>query len=224
MNKLQLSPLQWLVHIGAWLPLASLAWGYASDNLTINPIQAATQRSGVFALTFLVLSLACTPLNTLFGWREPLKVRRALGLYGFGYASLHLTLFVGVDYGFDWGLLVREALNKRYILVGIAAFSLLSLLAATSFRWWMVRLGKNWKRLHRLVYLAVPLVVVHFFWVVKGDVLQLSGSIGQPLLYGGIVAVLLALRLPGVRRRVSGLRLSRYLRLPARTARPSENS
>ena len=128
--------LPWLriaVHLGAWLPLVVLVAQAALDQLGAEPIRAAILRTGKTALVLLVLSLACTPLNTLFGFKPALKVRRALGLYAFLYAALHLTLFVGVDYGFNGRLLVDAMLTKRYTLVGLAAGTILLLLAVTSF-------------------------------------------------------------------------------------------
>jgi sulfoxide reductase heme-binding subunit YedZ len=132
-------------------------------------------------------------LNTVFGFRQALKVRRALGLYAFFYASLHLLIFVGVDYGFD-PVLLREAIfEKRFALIGFASFLILLPLAITSTRGWMKRLGKNWTRLHRLVYLAALLVIVHYTWLVKSD-------IRVPILYGVGIVILLVLRLPAIRR------------------------
>ncbi|MBN1148308.1 MAG: sulfoxide reductase heme-binding subunit YedZ [Anaerolineales bacterium] len=209
------SPLQIMVHAVAWLLLAWLAGDYFGGNLGVNPIQAATQRAGRYAIVFLILSLACTPLNTLFGLRQALSARRALGLYAFAFAALHLLIFAWLDFAFDWSLLKLEVAEKRYILVGLAAFTILALLAATSFKWWMKRLGKNWKRLHRLVYLAGLLVVLHYAWAKKGDLLRLQGDIWWPLLAGIIVSTLLVLRLPAVRRAASQqrARLSRCLSL-----------
>jgi methionine sulfoxide reductase heme-binding subunit len=185
-----------LTHAGALLPLALLLWDAAQRNLTANPIQAITQRTGYPALVLLVLSLACTPANTLFGARRLLALRRPLGLYGFLYASLHLAVFVALDYGLDAALIWQTVAEKRYVIAGFAAFLLLVPLALTSTRGWMRRLGRTWRRLHRLVYLAVPLGVVHYLWLVKSD-------IRAPLLFGAAVAVLLALRLPPVRRRAT---------------------
>jgi sulfoxide reductase heme-binding subunit YedZ len=200
------TPLQIIVHIGAWLPLIWLLWDYYTGNLTINPIQAATQRTGKYALILLVLSLAATPANTLFGFRQALKVRRALGLYAFMYAAVHLTIFAGLDYGLDWGLLQGAILEKRFVLVGLGAFLILLSLAVTSFKSSMKRMGKNWKHLHKLVYLAGGLVIVHYAWSIKGDVLRLQGDIWQPILFGLIVLFLLVMRIPIVRRWFGGLR------------------
>src|SRR4030065_759218 len=105
LKSLKITPLQILVHIGAWIPLALLVVLYLNDGLGANPIQAATQRMGKAALILAVLSPACTPLNSVFNFKQVLKVRRPLGLYAFMYAAIHFTLFVGVDYGFDFELL-----------------------------------------------------------------------------------------------------------------------
>ena len=191
-----------LTHAGAWIPLAVLIWDGVHDRLTVNPIQEISFRTGKIALTLLVLSLACTPANTLFGLRQVLPLRRPLGLYAFMYACLHLFNFVVVDYGLDADLIKQAIVEKRYVLVGFAAFLLLTPLALTSTKGWMRRLGKRWKVLHRLVYLAAPLVIVHFVWLVKAD-------IREPLLYGALVALLLLLRLPPIRRALTTLRYRR---------------
>src|SRR5829696_7069246 len=125
----KLSPLQWLTHLGALAPLAVLLWLYFTDGLTFNPIQDITFRTGKAALVLLVLSLACTPLNTLFGWRAALKLRRPLGLYAFMYVCLHFLTFIGLDYGFDLELILDTLTEKRFALVGFAAFLILLPLA-----------------------------------------------------------------------------------------------
>ncbi|MBN2549798.1 MAG: ferric reductase-like transmembrane domain-containing protein [Anaerolineales bacterium] len=190
-------------HVIPWALLIWLGLDYLTGNLTVNPIQAATQRSGKYAVILLLASLACTPLNTLFGWRGVNGARRALGLYAFLFALLHFTLFAGVDFGFDLNLLKRELVERRYIWVGLPALLILTALAATSFKSSMKRMGKNWKRLHRLVYLAGVLVVVHVGWAKKGDFLRLQGDIGLPLLFGSLLLLLLFLRLPVVRKAIS---------------------
>ena len=183
-----------LVHLAALTPLALLIWDALHDNLTVNPIQAATQRTGKAALVLLVLSLACTPLNTVFGFKPALTVRRALGLYAFLYASLHFAIFVGLDYGFNLEYLWEAIFEKPFALVGFATGLILLALAITSFRYWQKRLGQRWKRLHQLVYLAGLLAVLHYTWAVKADV-------RQPLAWGALVVLLLLLRLPALRRK-----------------------
>ena len=190
--------LPWLkiiVHVGGWMPLVLLVVDAVLGQLGAEPIRAAILRTGKAALVQLVLSLACTPLNTLFGFKAALKVRRSLGLYAFMYAAIHFTLFVGVDYGFNWALLKDALLSKRYTLVGMGAGTILLLLAATSFKYWKKRLGKGWKRLHRLVYLAALLAGVHFVWLVKQGV-------AEPYYWLAGIIVLLVVRLPVVKRLV----------------------
>jgi sulfoxide reductase heme-binding subunit YedZ len=188
-----------LVHVGALLPLALLLIDAARENLTVNPIQAAILRTGKPALVLLVLSLACTPLASVFGFKLALKYRRALGLYAFLYASIHFTIFIWLDYGLDLALLQEEIIDKRYVLAGFASGLTMVPLAITSFKWWQKHLGKNWKRLHRLVYLAGILAVVHYIWLVKSD-------IRQPLLFGAILGLLLLLRVPAIKHSVTTLR------------------
>lgn len=188
-----------LIHLAAWMPFVVLVKDAFTGGLTVNPIQEATFRTGKTALVFLVLSLAATPLNTLAGWRQVLTLRRWLGLYAFFYAFVHFLIFIGLDYGFALDLLKEAIFEKPYALVGFAALITLTPLALTSTRGWMRRLGKGWKRLHRLIYLAGLLVVVHYVWLVKSD-------IRVPLLYGAIIVVLLSLRLPPVRRAASRIR------------------
>jgi sulfoxide reductase heme-binding subunit YedZ len=196
--------MQIAVHIGAWIPLAWLAVQYFNDALGVNPIQAATQRMGKTALVLLVLSLACTPLNALFNFKPALKVRRPLGLYAFLYAAIHFALFIGVDYGFNLAFLWADIRSKAYVWVGFSAGLILLALAVTSFDWWKKQLKKNWKRLHRLVYLASLLVILHYAWAKKGNIFQLQGDILQPLLFGLLVIVLLLLRIPKVKASVRG--------------------
>ena len=206
MKKLKFTPFQIIVHLLAWVPLAWLLFDYFTDNLTFNWIQAATQRTGRYALILLILSLACTPLNTIFGFRKAIKVRRALGLYAFMYAVLHFAIFAAIDYGFDWQLLKIELLERRYIYIGATVFTILFALAVTSFKWWMKKLGKKWMYLHKLVYLAGTLVVLHYAWAKKGDIFRLQGDILAPLAAGIIIALLLFLRIPPVRKATSKIR------------------
>jgi len=202
MKKIEKYWLPSLTHVAALTPLAVMAWQYAQGQLSADPIREITLRTGKAALVLLVLSLACTPVHILFRFRPALRLRRPLGLYAFLYAALHGLAFVGLDYGFDLNLILEEVAQKRFVQAGIAALLLLVPLAITSTRGWMRRLGKNWKRLHRLVYVAALVTVVHFIWLAKGD-------IREPLAYGAVVVVLLVLRLPFVRRAIHGEKNSR---------------
>lgn len=212
MKKNRFTPLQILVHFGGWLPLGLLVFDFLTDNLTANPIQAIEQRTGLNAITFLLLSLACTPVASVFGWKELTQRRKALGNYGFLYAALHVTTFFILDYGLSLAAVWRDVGTKSFIIIGALSFLLLLPLAVTSFNYWMKRLGKNWKRLHRLAYIISPLVVVHFFMAKKGDLLNLSGNIIQPLAYGAVALILLLLRLAPVKKPLIALRQKFFAR------------
>ena len=200
----------WLaVNAAAAIPLLQMVVGYATDTLGVDPVATLTTRTGTAAIMTLVLSLACTPANMLFGWRKALTVRKSLGLWAFTYAALHMLVFIGLDYGLDWRFIWQDALlEKQYIFVGLTALLILLPLALTSTKGWMRRLGRNWKRLHQLVYLAGILAVLHYFILVKIDK-------REPLIYAGVLALLLALRLPPVRRQVSRVR-QRFSRKPGK--------
>lgn len=200
MNRnLRYQVLRILIHLIGVLPGLSLVWLYTNGDLGINPVQEATQRSGNYAIALLTASLACTPVHIIFGLSDILRVRRTLGLYAFGYALVHLLLFVGVDYGFNLQFLKSVFVEKRYIFAGMAALTLLIPLAITSSKWFQRRMGKNWKRLHRLVYVAGILVVIHYAWVVKGNVSALQGDILMPLFYIVLMSFLLLVRVKPVR-------------------------
>ncbi len=217
------TPLQVIMHVYAWSVLALIALDFLTGNISANPIQELEQRTGRHALTLLILSLACTPLNNLFGWRELIKRRRALGLYAFMYATIHIVIFVNLDYGFAWSLIIQTIVEKPYILVGLLGFLMLIPLAMTSFDEWKKRLGKNWKRLHKTIYFIIPLLLLHYAWGKKGDFFALQGEIIRPLIYSVIAAILLIMRIPPVRRFLASLP-SRILFLLRRRGSPTETS
>jgi sulfoxide reductase heme-binding subunit YedZ len=148
------------------------------------------------------------------------KRSRTLGLYAFMVAVIHILIFLDLDNGIAWSFFVQTILEKPYILLGMATFFLLIPLAATSFDIWKARLGKNWKRLHQLVYIIAPIAVLHYALSKKGDLFRLQGDIVRPLIYGLIVMLLLVLRLPFVRRAFTSLRS----RLTRHTSRFKPNS
>ncbi|MDP2729743.1 MAG: protein-methionine-sulfoxide reductase heme-binding subunit MsrQ [Dehalococcoidales bacterium] len=199
MRTLKRQWLRLLTHIAALLPLLVLVWDFSQGQLTANPIQEIQLRTGRYALTLLILSLACTPLNIVFGIRQILQLRPLLGLYAFVYACLHLLNFFGLDYGFNFPLVWEDFAEKRFIVAGLAAFLSLLPLAVTSTAGWVRRLGKNWGRLHWLAYSAGALAIVHFLWQVKAD-------FTRPLIYGIVLALLLIIRLPNVRRAIGEFR------------------
>ncbi len=197
--------LQIATHVGAFIPLALIGWDFWQGNSTllVNPIQEVTFRTGKAALILLLLSLACTPLNIAFGFKQVIPLRKPLGLYAFMYGALHFTIFI-VDNGLvenslDLMSIYEATFEKRFALVGFATFIILSALAITSNQWSMRQLRKNWKRLHRLVYLAGILVIIHFVWLVKSD-------ISEPLLYGALLILLLGIRIHPIRRYIIATR------------------
>jgi sulfoxide reductase heme-binding subunit YedZ len=196
----RLTVVRGIMHVGAWLPLIVLGVDAINKNLTVNPIQAATQRTGDTAIILLGLSLLCSPLSTYLQWKDAVKLRRPLGLYAFLYAAVHFVLFVGVDFGFQFDLILREFVEKRYLWAGLPAFIILLALAATSFQRAMKRLGKSWKKLHQLIYPGVLLVVLHLAFVVKGDFFSLSGDVWKPLVAAIVIGVLLIARVPPLKR------------------------
>ncbi|MEX1019065.1 MAG: protein-methionine-sulfoxide reductase heme-binding subunit MsrQ [Litorilinea sp.] len=165
-------------------------------NLSINPIDDITARTGQAAIVILLLTLAVTPVQIVTGYNPVAKIRKSLGLWAFAYALVHLWVFVGLDYGYSWRFIVQDGLvQKPYIIVGLLALLILLPLAITSTRGWMKRMGKQWKRLHQLIYAAGVLAVLHYIWVGKV-------FFGKPVYFAVLLAVLLAVRVPPVRRAV----------------------
>lgn len=182
-----------VTHLAALTPLAMLLLAWAGGRLGANPIREITLRTGRSALTLLILSLACTPARILTGLGAIQRLRKPLGLYAFLYVCLHLLTYVGLDFGFNFGFLWPEITQQPFIQAGLLAFLLLLPLAITSTRWWRKRLGRDWKRLHRLAYLAAILAVLHFYWLVKGDW-------RRPLAAALVLALLLLARLLPLRK------------------------
>ena len=208
--KFQLTqPLAWAVAVASLAPLAVMIFLWLRNDLTANPIQAATLRTGHTALVLLVISLACTPINVITGWKLPLKVKRATGIYGWLYVLIHFSIFI-FDNGYlegaiDLASVYAATFEKRFAVIGFIAFVILTFLFITSTKGWQKRLGKKWKTLHKTVYLAVPITVIHFAWLVK----SLMGR-PEPLIWGAVVLLLLAVRLSAVRKFVVNLR-GRYI-------------
>jgi len=182
-----------LLHAAALAPLAILGsqvwevWQTGNDALGADPVAEIEHRLGLWALRLLMATLAITPLRQLTGQAVLVRFRRMLGLYAFFYACLHFSAYLVLDLRGYWTLIFEEIAKRPYITVGFSAWLLLLPLAVTSTRGWVRRLGRNWARLHKLVYAAGVLAVLHFWWLVKSD-------IREPALYAGILAVLLGWR------------------------------
>ncbi|MCW8829437.1 MAG: protein-methionine-sulfoxide reductase heme-binding subunit MsrQ [Gammaproteobacteria bacterium] len=182
-----------LVFTLALAPLAWLVYAALTGHLGVNPIETVTRSLGDWALRFLLLTLAVTPLRKLTGWRWPMRFRRMLGLYAFLYTTLHLAGYIVLDQFFYWPGIWEDILKRPYITVGMVSFLMLIPLAVTSTSGMMRRLGKNWQRLHRLVYPIAIGGVLHYYMLVKADT-------REPLIYATILLVLLLLRLPSFQR------------------------
>lgn len=170
-----------------FLPCVLLVVGAPLDRLGANPVETITHVTGDWALRFLLGTLAVTPLRRLCGWRFLAPYRRTLGLLSFFYACLHFATYLILDLSLDPGALAEDVVERPYLSAGFAAFCLLVPLAATSTRAMLRRLGRGWKKLHRLVHAAAVCAVVHFLWLVKAD-------LREPLVHAALLAVLLALR------------------------------
>lgn len=196
-----------LVFLACLVPLAWLAWDTLHGSLGTDPVAQLEHRSGDWTLRILLATLAITPLRFLTGQNWLVRYRRMLGLFAFFYASVHLSIYLIVDLGGFWSQIFREIAKKPYITVGFAAWLLMIPLAITSTKGMIRRLGRNWQRLHRLVYLIGLFGVLHFMWLVK------SGNkiaVEEPVIYLVILMILLALRLP------IWLRQARRSRVPQR--------
>ena len=161
-----------VVFVLCLLPLALLLWQGFTDSLGANPIDEIADRTGEWTLRLLLITLLMTPLRRWSGWSWPLRIRRMLGLYAFFYACLHLLSYLWLDQFFDWGEIWLDILERSFITLGMLAFLLLVPLALSSNNYMVRKLRRNWKRLHRLAYVVPALAVVHFWWLVKADVLE----------------------------------------------------
>lgn len=170
-------------------PLARVAWWLREGliGLGANPIERVLHHTGWWALTLLIVALAVTPLRRVTGRNELVKLRRPLGLFAFFYATLHFAIYVGLDQVFGWSFILEDIAERPFITVGFLAWLLLLPLALTSTRGWIRRLGRRWTLLHRLVYAAAALGVIHFYWRVKADTTV-------PLLFAAALLGLLLLR------------------------------
>ncbi len=175
-------------HLAACLPLALWVERIYQDALGADPIAELTHASGLWALRFLLASLAMTPLRRIFVQPWPIRYRRMLGLYAFFYACLHLSIYLLLDLGGYWAQIIDDVVKRPYMTVGFLAWLILLPLAATSTRASMRWLGRRWGQLHRAVYAAGVLAALHFLWLVKTD-------LREPAIYASVLALLLLARL-----------------------------
>ena len=188
-----------LLKVSVWIvclsPLALLVFRAWRDDLTANPISFITNTLGDWTFRFLLASLALTPLRIVTGMTWQISLRRLLGLFAFAYAAMHFSVWIFLDHFFNWSQMGADIVKRPYITVGMLAFTSLIPLAATSTTGMIRRLGaRNWKRLHRLVYVTAVCASLHFLWLAK------VGRRDQ-YVYAALVALLLGVRLWDVVRR-----------------------
>lgn len=169
------------------LPLLWLVSDMIFGNLGANPIEQLHIRLGDWSLRFLGITLAITPIQTISKWRGMADYRQMFGLCAFFYASLHFIVYLWLDHGLQWSLIAVDIAESSYIWFGLLAYFILFSLAVTSPKLAKKRMGKNWKKLHRLIYLASAAAIWHYFW-------QLKGNLAEPLLYLLILILLLSFR------------------------------
>lgn len=180
--------IHWIAVSLAMLPAIILGATFATDGPGANPIEEITHTTGEWALRLLLASLSITPLRRYFGLHKLAPLRRTLGLVAFAYAVTHFATWSILDMGLDSSSIFEDITERPYVMVGMGAFLLLLPLAVTSTRAWIRRLGRRWVKLHRFVYAAACLAVLHHFWLTKADY--------QPaIIHGAILAFLLGARL-----------------------------
>ncbi len=176
------------VFLLALVPFALLLVRALTDNLGPDPAQELSIETGEWSLRFLLITLTLTPLRQLTGQSWFIRHRRMFGLFALFYATVHLLVWMNLILGFRWLAIAEEIVDRPYITVGFTAFLILVVLGITSPKTMVRKMGKNWKRLHRLVYIAAILGVIHLLWILRTDVTE-------AVLYGFITFVLLGYRI-----------------------------
>ena len=187
MNRLRLTKI--VIFLGCLIPLGRLGWKALHDGLGANPIEVITHSTGDWTLILILATLTITPLRRITKQYWLIGVRRMIGLFAFFYGSLHFTTYIWLDKFFDLHEMFKDIAKRPFITVGFSAFVLLIPLALTSTAGWIRRLGgKNWQRLHRLIYMTGILGVIHYIWLVKAD-------LRKPLEYAFVLSILLLYRI-----------------------------
>jgi methionine sulfoxide reductase heme-binding subunit len=203
-----------VIFLVALAPFLWLLFRTLTGRLSANPIEDITLSTGLWALRWLLVSLAITPLRRLTGWQRVIQFRRMFGLFAFFYATLHLLTYVILDQGLAFEFIFADVVKRPYITAGAIAFTLMIPLAVTSTRGWIRRLGRRWQLLHRLVYVSAAAACLHFLWKVKV-------AIGEPVYYAAILGLLLAFRLAWRFRSTAGRRPEPARTPAARGSRPA---
>jgi sulfoxide reductase heme-binding subunit YedZ len=177
-----------VIFLACLVPLALLVWGALHNSLGANPIEAITHSTGNCTLTFLLMTLAITPLRRLTRQYWLIGLRRMLGLFAFFYGTLHLMTYVWLDKFFDVHEMLADIAKRRFITAGMTAYVLMIPLALTSTQWAIRKMGgKRWQTLHRLIYFSAAAGVIHYIWLVKAD-------LKKPLEYAAVLGVLMVYR------------------------------
>jgi len=180
-------PAKILVFLACLTPFAWLAFRTLTGRLGINPIEDLELTTGIWALRFLTITLAVTPVRRLTGWNRVIQYRRMFGLFAFFYVCLHFTIYIALDQTFALDLILKDVAKRPFITMGFTAFVLMIPLALTSTKGWIRRLGRRWQLLHRLIYVSAVCAAVHYLWKVKV-------MIGSPVYYAIVIALLLGFR------------------------------
>lgn len=176
------------IFVLALVPLGYVIWRIVSNDLGPDPAQELAIETGEWSIRYLLLALAMTPLRQVTGLVDFVRQRRMIGLFAFFYASVHFLVWLSFLWGFQWGTVGAEIIERPYITMGFLAWIILLALALTSPKFMVRKLGRNWKRLHRLVYGAGVLAIIHLLWIQRTDLIE-------PVFYGGILLLLLGYRL-----------------------------
>ena len=186
MSRLRITKI--LIFLSALVPMERLAWKAFHDGLGANPVEVITHSTGDWTLILILTTLSITPLRKLTKQYWLIGMRRMIGLFAFFYGCLHFTTYIWLDKSFDVHEMIKDVYKRPFITAGFTAFVLLIPLALTSTKGWIGRLGKNWQRLHRLIYVTGIAAVIHYIWLVKAD-------LRKPLQYAFVFSVLLIYRI-----------------------------
>ena len=194
MSSRAVARLKVLTFLACLTPMLQVTAGVVTGTAGADPVEALAHTTGLWALRLLLVTLALSPARKLTGWCWLLRLRRMFALYAFFYATMHMLVYVVFEQGFDWPMILSDVVKRPWLSAGCISFALMIPLAITSTNGMMRRLGKNWQRLHRLVYPVALAAVLHYFWLVKRD-------ITAPSVYALILAILLCARLRERRKR-----------------------
>jgi sulfoxide reductase heme-binding subunit YedZ len=176
-------------------PLVRLIWLGMDEGLGANPIEFITRSTGTWALVFLCITLAMTPLRLITGSTVWIKLRRMLGLFCFFYASIHFSIWFWLDQNLNLQSMWADVIKRPFITMGFLTLVLLTPLAITSNQWAVRQLGRRWTLLHKLVYVIACTAIFHYWWHKAG-----KNDLGTVSIYGAVIVLLLACRIPFIKR------------------------